>query len=399
MSKKFVGKLSEMKFRNKIDRIYLMKKSKVTLFLLLIIWNVFVLTNSCNSKIEQSETADYYWDKNEIIFSDNSNIITQLKIEKAQLQLVESNLNSPGIVKTIPEHFAQVASPFAGRVVKSFVLLGQQVKKGAPIFEIKSADFFVAQQEYLAAQQELKQAEINLKRQKDLFDHAVGVKRELEEAQTDFKIKKIAVDQAAASVKVFNTSSQIVMGQSLMVRSPISGQIIKNELVTGQYLKEDHEALVTVADLSKVWVTVQIKEHNLGFLKELKRISFTVEAFPTIVFDGKIIHIGQTLNEESRSVEVLIETENNQFLLKPGMYVNVVLKGFGKEEIILPSKAVFQDKADQYVFVKIDEKKYHKTKVVAIGHSEDNHLVRVTDGLKAGDKVVVDGGVFLMGVK
>ena len=80
MSKKFVGKLSEMKFRNKIDRIYLMKKSKVTLFLLLIIGNGFVLTNSCNSEIEQSETADYYWDKNEIIFSDNSTIINKLKI-------------------------------------------------------------------------------------------------------------------------------------------------------------------------------------------------------------------------------------------------------------------------------------------------------------------------------
>lgn len=277
--------------------------------------------------------------------------------------------------------------------------MGQDVQKGSPIFEIKSSEYFSAQQEYFSAQQELKQAEMNLKRQKDLYNHAVGVKRELEEAETDYKLKKIATDQTAASLKVFNSSSRVGMGQSLIVRSPISGRVVSSDLVVGQFIKEDHEALVTVAELSKVWISAQVKEHNLGFLEELKHITFTVDAFPSKIFEGKVINIGQLLNEETRSVDVLIETNNNQFVLKPGMYVNVKLDSLDKEEIILPAKAVFQEKENQYVFVKIGDRKYRKAKVKAIGTSENNDFVRVTDGLKVGERVVIEGGIFLMGAK
>jgi len=369
-----------------------MKITRLTHFILLLVGSAMFLTNSCKNKTEQTDNPDFYWVNNEIELSENSLIESKLKLETTKLQTIESELSSTGVVKAIPERFAQVASPFAGRIVKSFVTLGQDVQKGSPIFEIKSSEYF-------SAQQELKQAEMNLKRQKDLYNHAVGVKRELEEAETDYKLKKIATDQTAASLKVFNSSSRVGMGQSLIVRSPISGRVVSSDLVVGQFLKEDHEALVTVAELSKVWISAQVKEHNLGFLEELKHITFTVDAFPSKIFEGKVINIGQLLNEETRSVDVLIETDNNQFVLKPGMYVNVTLNSLDKEEIILPAKAVFQEKENQYVFVKIGDRKYRKANVKAIGTSENNDFVRVTDGLKVGERVVIEGGIFLMGAK
>ncbi|MDH2207565.1 efflux RND transporter periplasmic adaptor subunit [Empedobacter sp. GD03644] len=376
-----------------------MKITRLTHFILLLVGSAMFLTNSCKNKTEQTDNPDFYWVNNEIELSENSLIESKLKLETTKLQTIESELSSTGVVKAIPERFAQVASPFAGRIVKSFVTLGQDVQKGSPIFEIKSSEYFSAQQEYFSAQQELKQAEMNLKRQKDLYNHAVGVKRELEEAETDYKLKKIATDQTAASLKVFNSSSRVGMGQSLIVRSPISGRVVSSDLVVGQFIKEDHEALVTVAELSKVWISAQVKEHNLGFLEELKHITFTVDAFPSKIFEGKVINIGQLLNEETRSVDVLIETDNNQFVLKPGMYVNVTLNSLDKEEIILPAKAVFQEKENQYVFVKIGDRKYRKANVKAIGTSENNDFVRVTDGLKVGERVVIEGGIFLMGAK
>lgn len=376
-----------------------MKITRLTHFILLLVGSAMFLTNSCKNKTEQTDNPDFYWVNNEIELSENSPIESKLKLETTKLQTIESELGSTGVVKAIPERFAQVASPFAGRIVKSFVTLGQYVQKGSPIFEIKSSEYFSAQQEYFSAQQELKQAEMNLKRQKDLYNHAVGVKRELEEAETDYKLMKIATDQTAASLKVFNSSSRVGMGQSLIVRSPISGRVVSSDLVVGQFIKEDHEALVTVAELSKVWISAQVKEHNLGFLEELKHITFTVDAFPSKIFEGKVINIGQLLNEETRSVDVLIETDNNQFVLKPGMYVNVTLNSLDKEEIILPAKAVFQEKENQYVFVKTGDRKYRKAKVKAIGTSENNDFVRVTDGLKVGERVVIEGGIFLMGAK
>ncbi len=277
--------------------------------------------------------------------------------------------------------------------------IGQYVRKGDPIFEMKSSDFFAAQQDYFSAQQEMKQAEINLKRQKDLLAHSVGVKREMEEAETEYKLKKIAVEQLAASLKVFNSSAQTKMGQSLIVRSPIAGRVVNSDLVVGQYLKDDHEALVTVAELSKVWISAQVKEKDLGFLTELKNIKFSVDAFSSKEFNGQIVNIGQMLNEETRSVDVLIETENIQSLLKPGMYVNVVLNSVGKEEIVLPTKAVFQENENQYVFVKIGQRKFRKTKVKTVTMAENSQSIRIVDGLTAGQNIVVDGGIYLMGAK
>ena len=81
------------------------------------------------------------------------------------------------------------------------------------------------------------------------------------------------------------------------------------------------------------------------------------------------------------------------------MYVNVVLNSVGKEEIVLPTKAVFQENENQYVFVKIGQRKFRKTKVKTVTMAENSQSIRIVDGLTAGQNIVVDGGIYLMGAK
>lgn len=358
---------------------------------------LFFIIIGCKHKKEENNDPQIKIFKDEILLSDKNIIESKLKYEKVKNQSLKSELIVNGTVKVIPNQFAQISSPFAGRIVKSFINLGQTVKKGDAIFEISSSDFFQAQQEYYSAQQELAQSELNLKRQKDLYAHAVGVKKELEEAQTDYNLKKIALNQLAASLKVFSSKNKL--GQSLIIRSPINGKIVQNDLVIGQYLKEDQEPLVTVAELSKVWISAQVKENDLGILNQLKDIKFTINAFPNQTFDGRIINIGQLLNEETRSVDVTIETINNQSILKPGMFVNVQLNDAPKEEIILPTKAIFQEHDSQYVFVTIGKRKFKKVKIKAVTNTNNSDYVHIISGLKEGDNVVIDGGIYLMGAK
>ncbi|WP_312921663.1 efflux RND transporter periplasmic adaptor subunit [Empedobacter brevis] len=376
-----------------------MKTTRLCHPLLLLTGTVLLLMNNCKSNVDQTKIADYQLLNNEIELTENSVIESNLKCRTIEFQYLESELKTTGIVKIIPDRFAQIASPFPGRVIKSFVKLGEFIRKGTPVFELRSSDYFSAQQDYFSAQQELKQATVNLNRQKELYAHNVGIKRELEEAETVYKLKKITLDQMAASLQVFNSSLQTKIGESLIVRSPISGTVVNNDLIVGEFLKEDHEALVAVAELSKVWVSAQIKEHDIGFLTNLKNMRFTVDALSGKVFNGKIINIGQLLNEETRSVDVLIEAENLESVLKPGMYVNVVLSNVGKQEILLPKKAVFQEHQNQYVFVKTGKRRYRKTRMKGITISQDSQFIRVTEGLKAGEEVVVEGGIFLMGAK
>ena len=104
-----------------------MKITRLTHFILLLVGSAMFLTNSCKNKTDQTDNPDFYWVNNEIELSENSPIESKLKLETSKLQTIESELSSTGVVKAIPERFAQVASPFAGRIVKSFVTLGQYV--------------------------------------------------------------------------------------------------------------------------------------------------------------------------------------------------------------------------------------------------------------------------------
>lgn len=353
---------------------------------------------SCKSHEETTEFENYTMNAQTIVLTEHSTIKPHIKLEKVAEELASSELLTTGYVKAIPTNFAQIASPFAGRITKSYVKLGQYVKKGTPIFELSSSDYYSAQQEYFSAQQELKQAELNLKRQQDLLKNGVGVKRELEEAETDYQIGKLALNNSAAALKIFNVNpNKMRMGQSLLVTSPIEGEILTNQLIIGEYLREDSEPLVTVAELSKVWVAAQVKEKDLAAITNLDHVSLKVDAFPNDLFSGKVYHINQLVDEETRSVEVLIESNNIGRRLKPGMYVNVILSNTAQQVIKIPVKSVFQENNNQFVYVQTKKDSYQKRKITTTA-STDQRIV-VTGGLKVGETIVSQGGVYLLQAK
>ena len=384
---------------NKTFRLLGIQTKKQFVKKIIILGLLCVALWSCNSKTETSTPENYTVKDNVITLTEDSTIKSRLEVANVTQEIVTVDLSVNGFVKAIPNNYAQIAPPFAGRITKSFVKLGQQVSKGTPIFELSSSDYYAAQQEYLANVQELKNAEINLKRQQDLFKNAVGVKRELEEAETDYKIKKLAVDNATATLNVYNVNpTKMKMGEALVITSPINGKVITNDLIIGQYLKEDSEPLVTVAELSKVWVAAQVKEKDLAILNDLDEVELYAEAYSNQPFSGKIVNVGQVVDEETRSVEILIEVNNQNGHLKPGMYVNVKLKDTGKQTIVVPAKAVFQQNDNQFVFLQVGQDQYTKKNVTTLS-TPDPNTTAILEGLHLNDKIITNGGIYLLQAK
>ena len=384
---------------NKTFRLLGIQTKKQFVKKIIILGLLCVALWSCNSKTETSTPENYTVKDNVITLTEDSTIKSRLEVANVTQEIVTVDLSVNGFVKAIPNNYAQIAPPFAGRITKSFVKLGQQVSKGTPIFELSSSDYYAAQQEYLANVQELKNAEINLKRQQDLFKNAVGVKRELEEAETDYKIKKLAVDNATATLNVYNVNpTKMKMGEALVITSPINGKVITNDLIIGQYLKEDSEPLVTVAELSKVWVAAQVKEKDLAILNDLDEVELYAEAYSNQPFSGKIVNVGQVVDEETRSVEILIEVNNQNGHLKPGMYVNVKLKDTGKQTIVVPAKAVFQQNDSQFVFLQVGPDQYTKKNVTTLS-TPDPNTTAILEGLHLNDKIITNGGIYLLQAK
>ncbi|MCS6905115.1 MAG: efflux RND transporter periplasmic adaptor subunit [Bacteroidia bacterium] len=327
-----------------------------------------------------------------------SNLLGRLKEIKIQEISYSPTFRVTGIVRVIPNQYAEIAAPFAGRITKSYVQLGQFVQVGAPIFEIQSPDFFEAQKQYFDAKSAYRHAEQNFARQQDLYKNGVGVKKELEAAETELEIHKTALHNAAAALKIFNVNPEsLVLGQPLTIRSPIAGEVVENKIVLGQYLKEDAPPIVLIAELSKIWIAAQIKEKDLSLLQNLQDVEIEIPTFSDYPLKGRIFHISKLLDETTRSVQVIIECDNTQRHLRPGMYVNVKLIQKLQRAIQVPATSVLQQQDKNYVFVKCGPNQFVRRKVVTGAHSGENIIIE--SGLSVGEWIVSEGAIYLLNAK
>ncbi|MCL8000981.1 efflux RND transporter periplasmic adaptor subunit, partial [Brucella sp. 21LCYQ03] len=166
------------------------------------------------------------------------------------------------------------------------------------------------------------------------------------------------------------------------------------QIVIGQYLKEDAEPIAIVAGLSKIWIVSQVKEKDIYHIRAMDQVEVQVSGIPGKSISGKIFHINEMVDEDTRSVEILIECDNTDRTLKPGMYATVHYKDVPIQSIIIPSKAIFQQEENQYVFVQIEKNKYQKRKVETADTTDSN--VVILSGLENGEIIVNDGGIYLI---
>lgn len=356
------------------------------------------LTVSCHNKSESISLANYTLKGDTILIPDNSNLKEKIKTTLVSAVPYRHKLSASGIVKAIPNNYAQIASPFAGRIIKSFIKLGQHVAVNAPIFEISSPSFFEAGKVYYKSKQEMQLAEKNLHRQQDLLKNGVGIQKDMEESEVNFELSKREYENSIASLKVYHVNpEELVLGQPLIVRSPIAGEIISDNIVIGQYLREDAGPVSIVAELSKVWVVGQVKEKDISNIHESDAVGIAVAGMPGLSIRGTVYHISEMLDEETRSVEVFIECENKGRNLKPGMYVTALFSEIADNSILIPSSAVLQLEESSFVFVKTKGNGYLKRLIQTSG--TDNDRIILKSGLKSGEEIVTDGGFYLLDAK
>jgi cobalt-zinc-cadmium efflux system membrane fusion protein len=366
--------------------------------IIMLLFPAIMLCACHGNKQEEKDNTDISLKGNIIEIGAGSPILAHLKTEKVALEPYSVDFTTSGVVKAIPTSYAEIASPFAGRIVRSFVRLGQRVMPGSPIFEISSPEFYETGKIYYQAKQEMELAQKSLKRERDLVDNKVGVKKELEEAEVNYELKKKDYENARASLKVFQINpDRVVLGQPLIIRSPIAGEVVTDQMVIGQYIKEDAAPVAVIANLSKVWFVAHVKEKDLNLIQSLNNVEIRLVAMPDHPFTGKIYHISEMLDEETRSVEVLVECDNSAHLMKPQMYGSVKLSDKATEVIRIPTSAIMQEEDNCYVLISLGNHKYRKQKVTT-GTTEGGKTL-VLSGLNSGDEIVATGAFYLLDVR
>ncbi|WP_079243065.1 efflux RND transporter periplasmic adaptor subunit [Chryseobacterium indologenes] len=367
-----------------------MRKTVLTMVFLALI------TSCKNSKSETLQDQDLLIKNDQVTVPETHPVFKKIKTQVVTEQEHSDGVVSAGTIQAIPNHYAEIASPFSGRIIKSFIQLGQNVSAGSPLFEILSSDYFSVQKDYTDALNDVQLAEKNYRRQQDLVKHGVGIQKELDEADTDFKNKKTSLSNASSALKVYNSKGGGI-GSPLIVRAPIKGEIISNKIVNGQYLKGDADPVMIIAELSKVWISGDVKEKDIRFVNTGDQVSVKVSAYPDRNITGKVYHVNEIVDEDTRSIKVLIECDNPDRKLKPGMYATVNFSTTPEKAVMIPVTALMQQDNSQYVWVKTGKHQYAKRSVTT--GETDQKTVRIISGLKPGETIMTEGGIYMLDAK
>lgn len=362
------------------------------IFAILLIISVLA---ACHSNTPRQEIADCSFSGDTVRVRENSAVSGKIDILQVELQPYCAEFRTTGTVQAMAGRLAEIAAPFDGRVTTSLVRLGQKVSAGASVFELSSADFHEAAKNYFQSVQNRNTAEKNYRRQHDLVANGVGAQQDLEEAEAEYENVRNEHENATANLRIFGVDpGGVTMGQPLRVISPISGEVVRCNLVIGQYLKSDSEPLAVVADLGKVWVVALIKERYIGAIRQNDKVEVYTDAASRRTIWGHIDHIGEMLDEETRSVQILVECDNRDRELKPGMFTAVHFLGPEEPSLLVPASAIFQSEADDFLFIETSNGCYVKRPVAC--ESADNGQCRILGGLEPGERIVAQGGIYLI---
>lgn len=324
----------------------------------------------------------------------NSPVNSKLSFLKTVSTKLDSRFATTGVVRPLPGHMAEIASPFEGRLIKLYVTLGQKVSRGTPLFEISSSDYLETIRMYLQAKREKETAEKNFNRKKELLDAGITSKKDFEEARLAFDLSEKELEKTAAILRIFNFNTENPdIAQPLIMRSPIAGEVVKADITPGQYIKADSDPIVTVSDLGIVSVVAHVKEKDLGSVSLKDKVEVCTESRKNNPFSGEITYIGSMMNEQTRSVDVYIECENREGSLKSGMFVTVWFYHNVEEAIVIPASSLLQDEDKCFLYVQVSPGCFVKRKVDVT--SVPDLKLRVDSGIRPGEVIVTEGGIYL----
>ncbi len=339
----------------------------------------------------------------------NSPKLKQIQVEEVKLEeLPTDEFTAPGKIEINPNRVSKVLLPVAGRLTEVLVRFGDAVRKDQQLILLESPEAEAAASAYLQAEGEVAQAAstlhkaaTDLERIQDLFKGDAIAKKELvaaeiavTQAKTAQKQSRNSLEQAKVRLEQLGLKPGIFR-QKIAVRAPLSGKITELTAVAGEYRNDLSAALLTIADLSTVWVSADVPESAIRLVQVGERFDVTLAAFPQEVLHSKVARIADSVDPQTRAIKVWAELNNPSGRFRPEMFGEVRHIESLHRVPAVPATAVVQAQQRSIVYRELSKGKFEPTEV-ELGKRSGN-LIPVLRGIKPGDRVVVAGAMLLRG--
>ena len=329
-----------------------------------------------------------------ILVPQGSALRSRLATAPATAEPVSANLVLPGVVESDPARTALVLPAFGGRVLEVKVALGDRVAKGQVLVVIDAPDLAQAYDDNDKAADAFRLADKALGRQKEQSKIGTVSDQDLDQAKSNYVQAEAEYARTQAHLKTLGVPADTAAkSRVLTVTAPVTGSITTFAVAPGTMINDPTQSLMTIADLSTVWVTAMVPEKDLAAISKNQDAEVSLMAYPDRVLHGKVLFVSDVIEPDTRRNKLRIAFANADRALKPNMFATVTLVGSPRSRILLPSSALLMNNDRTSVFVAVAPWTFERR--VVEPDLEEGTSVAIRSGVNAGDQVVVKGGILL----
>ena len=336
-------------------------------------------TSGAPQTAEQKQQADML---GHVSLSATQRVMANVATVEAKQVTLNKEINAVGIVQYDQSRQAKVTAWIAGRIDRLNVnTVGAYVSKDKPVAELYSPDLLATQQEYLLAvksREQLKDSPIP-----SISQNGEGLVQSAKQRLMPFGVKESQIVELEKAGKP---------NIRLPIYTPQSGIVIEKMVQQGQYVNVG-EVLFNVADLSSVWVEIEVYENEFPNIRIGQQVEIQSQSYPGKPFTGRVAFIYPFLDPKTRTVKARVEMPNSGMKLKPDMFVKALIKVPLGAAIVVPVTAVMDSGKRQTVWVESSPGMF-EPRDVQVGQQTDDKI-QILSGLKSGDKVAVSGAYLI----
>ncbi|MBK6694945.1 MAG: efflux RND transporter periplasmic adaptor subunit [Myxococcales bacterium] len=306
-------------------------------------------------------------------------------VEQASL---EPTISVTGAATFDPEAVAAVGARIAGRVRKVVKYPGDAVKRGEVLAELESAELGQAQAAVLSARAHVEAATANEAREKQLAEARVSSMRDFELARATAQATRAELHAAEQKVRALGGAGGGEIGV-MALTSPIDGKVVELRASRGQSVEPSH-TVFKVADIRSLWIELAVFERELGHVRRGDVVEMSPQTNTQMLVRGKVAHVGDIIDLDTRSAQVRVEIDNREEKLRPGQSVIArIHTQTAPLSVVVPRDAVTTVDGKATVFL-VHEETAVEPRAVIVG-SRDGTRVQIKQGLEVGERVVVKG--------
>lgn len=324
-----------------------------------------------------------------------------------------------GVVAPEGSRVAEVRPLARGLITSVAVRLGDRVKSGQPLLTYDNIELGERLGEYFEARAGLRQAESDLavkqravERAEALIGQQAISQQVLDLRTAEFKNAQSAINRAKATLdrideqihrfgltdneleKLGPDTPEATHRSATLatIRAPFDGVVTTYDVALGEIV-EPERTLVTVANLSTVWILADVYEKDLARVPAAAEVTVRVDAYPDRTFKGQLTYVSDVIDPKSRSAKVRSVVQNPEGLLRLDMFARVAIPTKDQQQgLVVPVDAIQQIDGQAAVFVRETETRF-KRQNVQLGLRAEN-MVEIKAGLKGGETIVAVGSFY-----